>query len=93
MLGKMGMPSGSAAGASELGEQALKSGSESIADAGFSPNKFVSNWNNLSKEAKEAMFGGTEYASLAPALDDLVFTIDRVGKSASQMANPSALPG
>ena len=88
-LGKMGMPAGSAAGASELGEQALKSGAESIADAGFSPNKFVSNWNNLSKEAKEALFGGTEYADLAPALDDLVFTIDRVGKSASQMANPS----
>jgi len=88
-LGKMGMPTGSAAGASELGEQALKSGADAIADAGFSPNKFVSNWNNLSKEAKEALFGGTEYADLAPALDDLVFTIDRVGKSASQMSNPS----
>tara|TARA_R110001583_G_scaffold42424_3_gene134828 strand:+ start:8477 stop:11017 length:2541 start_codon:yes stop_codon:yes gene_type:complete len=89
MLGKMGMPTGSAAGASELGEQAAKSGADAMADAGFSPNKFISNWNNLSKEAKEALFGGTEYASLAPALDDLVFTIDRVGKTAAQMANPS----
>jgi len=89
MLGRMGMPTGSAAGASELGEQAAKSGAEAMAEAGFSPNRFVTNWNNLSKEAKEALFGGTEYADLAPALDDLVFTIDRVGKTAAQMANPS----
>ncbi len=73
MLGRMGMPTGSAAGASELGEQAAKSGAEAMAEAGFSPNRFVTNWNNLSKEAKEALFGGTEYADLAPALDDLVF--------------------
>ena len=91
MLGRMGMPTGSAAGASELGEQAAKSGAEAMAEAGFSPNRFVTNWNNLSKEAKEALFGGTEYADLAPALDDLVFTIDRVGKTAAQMANPSGL--
>jgi hypothetical protein len=89
MLGKMGMPNAGSAGASEMGEQALKEGAEAITEAGFSPNTFIRNWNNLSKESKEALFGGTEYKDLAPALDNLVFTVDRVGKSASDMANPS----
>jgi len=89
MLGRMGLPNAGAAGASEMGEQAFKEGAETILDAGFSPNTFIRNWNNTSKEAREALFGGTEYEKLAPALDDLVFTIDRVGKSASDMANPS----
>ena len=89
MLGTMGIPTPAISGAAELGEQAIKEGSEYIAEQGFSPKTFVTNWNRLSKEAKEAMFKGTEYADLVPALDDLVFTIDRIGKSASAMANPS----
>lgn len=89
MLGKMGLPTPSVAGISELGEEAGKTGAQAISEAGFSPATFVKNWNSLSKEAREAMFKGTEYQDLAPALDDLVFSIDRVGKSASDMANPS----
>jgi hypothetical protein len=88
-LGKMGTPRASVAGAAEVGEGALKEGAEYVAEQGFSPNTFLTNWNNMSKEAKDAMFAGGKYDDLVPALDDLVFTIDRIGKSASQMANPS----
>ena len=72
-----------------MGEQALKEGVETISDAGFSPSTFINRWNTLSKESREALFGGTEYKDLAPALDNLVFTVDRIGKSATDMANPS----
>ena len=89
MLGKMGLPTPSLAGISELGEEASKRGAQAISEAGFSPATFIKNWNTLSKEAREAMFKGTEYQNLAPALDDLVFSIDRVGKAAADMANPS----
>jgi hypothetical protein len=89
MLGKMGLPTPSLAGISELGEEASKQGAQAISEAGFSPATFIKNWNTLSKEAREAMFKGTEYQNLAPALDDLVFSIDRVGKAAADMANPS----
>ena len=89
MLGKMGTPNFSAQGISEVGENIGKEGVEAIADAGFSPARFITNWNSLSKESKEALFSGTEYKNLVPALDDLVFTIDRVGKAAQDMANPS----
>ena len=49
----------------------------------------MTNWNSLSKEAKEALFKGTEYEELVPELDNLVFTIDKIGIAAQQMANPS----
>jgi len=89
MLGKMGMPNAGSAGVSEMGEQALKEGVETISDAGFSPSTFTNRWNTLSKESREALFGGTEYEKLAPALDNLAKIIERVGKSASEMSNPS----
>ena len=89
MLGKMGTPLPGVATASELGQEALKEGAEYISEQGFSPRTFLSNWNRLSKEAKDALFKGTEYKDLVPALDNLVFTVDRIGKTASQMANPS----
>jgi hypothetical protein len=89
MLGRMGLPTPGLAAASELGEGAVREGSEYIAEQGFSPRTFITNWNRLSKEAKEALFKNTEHADLVPELDNLVFVIDRVGKSAQQMANPS----
>tara|TARA_R100000655_G_scaffold34627_1_gene67363 strand:- start:404 stop:2812 length:2409 start_codon:yes stop_codon:yes gene_type:complete len=89
MLGRMGLPTPGMAGVAELGESAIKEGSEYIAEQGFSPRTFITNWNRLSKEAKEALFKNTEHADLVPELDALVTTIDRIGKSADQMANPS----
>jgi len=90
MLGKLGMPgSGAVGGALDVSESVAREAGESMAGQGFSPNTFVNRWEKISPEAKKALFGGTEYADLAPALDDLVFTINRVGKTAQQMANPS----
>ena len=89
MLGRMGLPTPGLATASDLGQNLAREGSEYIAEQGFSPRTFITNWNRLSKEAKEALFKNTEHADLVPALDNLVFTIDRIGKSADQMANPS----
>tara|TARA_R100001440_G_scaffold1982_5_gene6195 strand:+ start:682 stop:3201 length:2520 start_codon:yes stop_codon:yes gene_type:complete len=89
ILGRMGLPTPGLASAAELGQEAAKKGSEYISEQGFSPKRFITNWNQLSKEAKEALFKGTEHEELVPALDNLVFTIDRIGKSADQMANPS----
>lgn len=79
MLGRMGLPTPGLQSADEIGKMAQD----------FSPRTFITNWNKLSKEAKEALFNQTEHADLVPALDNLTFVVDRVGKSASQMANPS----
>jgi hypothetical protein len=88
-LGRLGTPRASAAAAVEIGEGAAKEGAEYVAEQGFNPNTFITNWGNMSKEAKDAMFSGGKYADLRPALDDLVFTVERIGASAKQMANPS----
>ena len=90
MLGRMGMPTPGLGQGVELGaEGVVKEGAEYIAEQGFSPKRFMTNWNSLSKEAKEALFKGTEYEELVPELDNLVFTIDKIGVAAQQMANPS----
>jgi hypothetical protein len=90
MLGRMGMPTpGISQGVGLGAEGVVKEGAEYIAEQGFSPKRFMTNWNSLSKEAKEALFKGTEYEELVPELDNLVFTIDKIGIAAQQMANPS----
>jgi hypothetical protein len=90
MLGRMGLPTPGVSQGVELGaEGVVKEGAEYIAEQGFSPKRFMTNWNSLSKEAKEALFKGTEYEDLIPELDNLVFTVDKIGVAAQQMANPS----
>ena len=90
LLGRMGLPTPGLSEGVELGaEGVLKEGAEYIAEQGFSPRRFKNNWMTLSKEAKEALFKGTEYEDLVPELDNLVFTVNKVGLAAEQMANPS----
>jgi len=90
MLGKMGMPNAGVATMAELGAEGVaKEGVEYMTEMGFSPKTFLRNWNTLSKEAKEALFKGTNYQDLVPELDNLAFVINRIGESASAMANPS----
>lgn len=48
----------------------------------FSPQSFVTNWNNTSEEARNALFRGTQYAGMA---DDMV----KIGKTAQRL-NDSA---
>jgi hypothetical protein len=89
MLGKMGIPGAGGGNAVELGN-AVQTGAEYITASGFSAATFLNAWNKgLSKEAKDELFRGTRYAELSPALDDLVFTLDRINATAAQMANPS----
>lgn len=54
----------------------------------FSVNTFLTNWNNLSPEARRALFAGTRYQGLNPEINALVRTVDRL-KDADKMANPS----
>ena len=89
MLGKMGMPRAGAAGLPDIAGEISETAAKEMQQMGFSPSTFMTNWNTLSGEARQALFGGTRYKDLAPALDDLAFTIERVGKSAASMANPS----
>ena len=90
MLGRMGMPNAGVATMAELGAEGVaKEGAEYMTEMGFSPKTFLRNWNTLSKEAKEALFKGTNYQDLVPELDNLAFVINRIGESASAMANPS----
>ena len=87
VLGKMGMPTPGIAQAVELGTE---TGAEYLTKKGFSVNKFVSNWESLSKEAKDVLFKDSpEFAGLADELDNLVFTVNRVKQSGRSAANPS----
>ena len=54
----------------------------------FSPGTFLTNWNKVSNEAKNVLFGGTRYAKLKPELDRLV-NISGSLKDIDTMANMS----
>ena len=91
LLGKMGLPGSAGLNPVELGD-AIKSGDEYIRNQGFSVTTFLNNFqgkSGLSKEAQDVLFRGTKHADLQPALDDLIFTMNRINSTAAQMANPS----
>jgi len=72
-----------------LGRMGLaRPGAQDAAGEAFSVNTFMTNWNKLAPEAREALFGGKRYAELAPALDRLVSVIDAL-KGAEKLANTS----
>ena len=90
MLGKMGMQKGTTAGVGQIAEEGFeRTGADAIADAGWSTGEFLKNYNNLSAETKKALFGGTKYRELTPALNNLTTVIEDVHKAAGAMANPS----
>lgn len=65
-----------------------KPGAQDATGEAFSVSTFMTNWSNLSSEAREALFGGTRYAQLREPLDRLI----RIGsalKETDKMANPS----
>jgi len=86
MLGRMGLPTPGMAEGVELG---VETGAEYIAKSGFTPATFMKNWSSMSKEAKDALFKGSEYADLSKELDNLVFTAQRIRDSAKLAGNPS----
>ena len=89
VLGNLGQAKGAVAQGMELGELVGAEGAEYVAAKGFDMGAFKRNWENLSLESKQLLFGDTSNKELIPAMDDLVFTIDKVKKAADSMANPS----
>lgn len=47
-------------------------GAQNALDDAFSPATFLTNWSRLTPGAKAALFTGSRYRGLSPALDDLV---------------------
>ena len=86
MLGRMGLPTPGMAEGVEIG---VETGAEYIAKSGFSPNTFMKNWNAMSKEAKDALFKGSEFGDLGKELDNLAFVVERIRDSAKMAGNPS----
>ena len=86
ILGRMGLPTPGMAEGVELG---VETGAEYIAKSGFSANRFMNAWNTMSKEAKDVLFKGSDFADLGKELDNLEFVVKRVKAAARIGANPS----
>ena len=72
-----------------LGRMGLSNpGVQDAAGEAFSPATFLTNWNKLSPQAKNTLFGGTRYAQLRPSLDSLTRTIGSM-KEVDRLGNPS----
>lgn len=78
VLGKLGTPTAGRTGATEIGEETAE----------FSVSSFLTNWNRLSPEARNALFSGTRYADLTPRLNNLVKVVG-LSKDADKLANTS----
>jgi hypothetical protein len=63
-------------------------GAQDATGAAFSVNTFMTNWSRMSKEAKDALFGGTRYEKIRPDLDTLVEVMSSL-KGAEKFANTS----
>jgi hypothetical protein len=65
-----------------------RAGAQDATGEAFSIQTFLTNWNQLAPEAKQALFGGARYRELTPQLDALV---DAVGslKGMERLANTS----
>jgi hypothetical protein len=75
---RLAQASPGARGAAELGGEAHD----------FSVSAFMTNWNKLSSEAKDALFGGPGMKEAREAIDQLVRVANRV-KDVERMSNPS----
>lgn len=57
-------------------------------DQQFSPQTFLTSWNQLSPRAKEILFSGTRYKELKTGLDEIIKISDTL-RQAERYANPS----
>lgn len=55
----------------------------------FSTETFLTNWNNLDAEARNALFGGSRYRGMRRDIDAIAETARRVRESSQVLANPS----
>lgn len=63
-------------------------GGQDAAGDVFSVNTFLTNWNRMTPEARETMFGGPRYKELAPELDNLVRVVGSL-KEMEKLTNSS----
>ena len=86
LMGRMGLPTAGKQGVSAVGEGAIDA-VEVLADKGFSPNRFLTNYNKLAPEAQQILFGSDP--ALKNSLDNFTVVLERVAKDAESMSNPS----
>ena len=86
LMGRMGLPTAGKQGVSAIGEGAIDA-VEVLADKGFKPNRFLTNYNKLAPEAQQILFGGDP--ALKNSLDNFTEVLERVAKDAESMSNPS----
>lgn len=70
-----------------------RAGSQNAAGDAFSPETFLTNWNNLAPEARGAIFGGTRYKQMARDLDAIAETASHIREASRVMSNPSGTAG
>ena len=86
MIGQMGLPTAGRAGVVGVREGSIDA-VEVLAEKGFSPKRFVTQFGNLSEEAKRVLFSNDP--ELMKSLTNFSVVLERVAKSAEDMANPS----
>lgn len=59
----------------------------------FFAGRMLTDWNNISPNAKSAMFGGTRYARMAKDLDAIARTAEKIKQGPSVLANPNQATG
>lgn len=59
----------------------------------FSVETYLTNWNRLAPEARNALFGGTRYAGMDRDLKALAKVASTIRQSSSVLANPSGTAG
>ena len=86
MIGELGLPTYARRGATTIKEGAIDA-TEVLAESNYSPQTFITNYNKLSEEAKQVLFGGDK--ELFTSLNSFTEVLERIAKDAEAMSNPS----
>lgn len=76
---------------SRLGK--AKPGQQDATGEAFSVETYLTNWNGLSKEAKDVLFDGTSLKGLRKDLDTVARVTEQMRESARAFSNPSGTAG
>lgn len=68
-------------------------GQQNAVGEAFSPETFLTNWNKLSGEAKDALFGGTSDTGLRGGLDTIARVAEKIRANSRVFDNPSGTAG
>lgn len=66
---------------------------QGVAGDTFFATRMLTDWNNMSPKAKNAMFGGTRYAQLSKDMDAIARTAERIKEGPALLANPHQAAG